>query len=293
MRALLLPAAAGGFSFLILGVFLRHLKRAPFRPLLYLVPAALAVFLLLAADANEWPRFYGNYSTTQPLTDFHGDYALSLAIRVLLAGSGVLLASYVLDVFLHLLQGNRLLRPFSLPLAVAIVVLGAGAQRLLLAIEALVPGERLSSAMWSPPPVETWSPALAVFLNAGLAAVVGSLLLSLAVTAILVVFSSPHRLWYALALAICWGLSHAGSAPLFAFHAISLLAMLALAVVVVRAAATGVATLAGAIFLASMFRGAIELWQQPHAAYQTGAWVLVAIAGIVSAAAGLLGRPRD
>ena len=135
-------------------MFIRYLRRAPFRPARYLVPAALAVALMLAADANEWPQFYGNYSTEQPLTDFYSDYAVSLATRVLLAGTGVFLAAYVLDVFLHLLQGHRRLAPFSLPQALAMAVLGGGVQRLLAAIESLIPGDRLTNAMWSPPPVE-------------------------------------------------------------------------------------------------------------------------------------------
>ena len=145
--------------------------------------------------------------------------------------------------------------------------------------------------MWSPPPVETWSPALAVLLNAGLAAVVGSVVVALVVTAVLVLFSSPRRLWFALAFAVCWAASRSGSAPLFAFHAISLLAMLGLAAVVVRATATGVATLAGAIFLASVARGAVALGQQP--VYRMDAWILAAIALIVAVAAALVSRRRN
>jgi membrane protease YdiL (CAAX protease family) len=36
LRALILPAAMGGFAFLLIGVFLRHLRQSPFRPSRYL-----------------------------------------------------------------------------------------------------------------------------------------------------------------------------------------------------------------------------------------------------------------
>ncbi len=292
LRTLPLPAAAGGFAFLILGVFIRYLRRAPFRPARYLVPAALAIALMLAADANEWPQFYSNYSTEQPLTDFYSDFAVSLATRVLLAGAGVFLAAYVLDVFLHLLQGHRRLALFSLPQALAMAVLGGGAQRLLAAMENLMPGERLTNAMWGPPPVEAWSPALAVVINSGLAALVGSLIVSLAVAALLVAFSSERRWGYALVVAVSYGLSRGDSIPLFVFHTVAILVMFALAGLVVRSTGAGVATLAGAIFAGSIARGALALWAQPPAEYQTNAIAVALIGVVILGAATFLTRPR-
>ena len=279
IRTLLLPAAAGGFAFLVLGVFLRYLRRAPFRFWRYLPPAALSVVLTLAAELNEWPQFYLRYSTEQPLGDFHSDFALSLAIRALLMGAGVFLAAYMLDVFLHLLQGDRQRTPFSLPLAVAVAVLGACVQKILAALEVLIPGERLSVAAWSPPAVERLSPALAVAIDASQAAIIGSIAVALVAAAVLVLFSGHRRLGYALVFALCWALSRASTIPLFAFHFFSVLAMLALAGVVTRALGAGVATLAGSIFLASMARGGFALWQQPPVAYQNEA-LLVAALGI-------------
>ena len=64
----------------------------------------LAVFLMLAAEANEWPQFYLHYSTEQPLSDFYSDFAVSLAMRLCL---WVFLGAYMLEVFLNLLQGDR------------------------------------------------------------------------------------------------------------------------------------------------------------------------------------------
>ena len=130
-------------------------------------------------------------------------------------------------------------------------------QRLLVAIESLIPGDRLTNAMWSPPPVEAWSPALAVVVNSGLAAGIGSLIVSLGVAAVLVAFSSERRWGYALVVALCYGLSRGDSIPLFVFHTVAILAMFGLAGLVVRSTGAGVLTLAGAIFAGGMARGGL------------------------------------
>jgi hypothetical protein len=280
LRTLILPAAAGGFAFLMLGVFLRHLRRAPFRPSRYLPPAVLSLILTLASEVNEWPQFYLNYSTEQPLQDFYSDFGVSLAMRALLIGGGVFLAAYMLDVFLHLLQGDRRPAPFSLPLAVSLAAMAAGVQKISGALEALLPGERLSNPVWSPPPVETLSPALAVAITAIQASLIGSIAVSLAIAAVIVLFSAQRRLGYALVFALCWAWSHGGSVPLFAFHLAAILAVLLLAGFVARALGAGIATLAGAIFLAGMVRGGMSLWEQPVAAYHTEA-MIVAIIGVL------------
>lgn len=280
LRTLVLPAAAGGFAFLVLGVFLRHLRRTPFRVWRYLPPALVSLVLTLVSEVNESPQFYLGYSTEQPLSDFHSDFAVSLAMRALLIAGGVFLAAYMLDVYLYLLQGDRLRTPFSLPQAVALTVLAAGVQKALSATEALIPGERLSFSLWSPPPVETLSPALAVVLNAAQSTVIGSIVVSLAVAAVVVLFSAERRFAYALLLALGWALSRGSSIPLFAFHFVTMLAILLLAGLAVRSVGAGVATLAGALFLGSVLRGALTLWDQPVAAYH--------VDGVVTAVMGLL-----
>ena len=269
LAALLLPAAAGGFVFFILGIFMRSVRRAPFRPRKYAIAGIAATAILLAMEANEWPQFYAGYSTEQPLADFHGDFVLSLAMRTLLAGGAVFLMAYMLDVLLHILQGDRRTQPLSLPQAVAVVIAGAGALRIVGAVEQWIPGVRYSHAMWSAPPVDAWSPALAVLLNAGLAALIGALMVPLAVIAGIAMFSPTVRPYYAMAVAIGWGLLRGGASPaLVGYQTVAMLALLLLASVLTRVLSTGIATLGAAIFLAIAGSGAYSLWQQPPAALQ-------------------------
>ena len=288
MRSLPLPAAAGGFAFLAIGVFLSLLRRAPFRPGRYWPVAVVAALLMLAAEANQWPQFYLPYSTDQPLADFHADFLLSMAMRVLLAGAGVFLTAYMLDVFLHLRQGDRRLAPFSLAGVLSLAALSGGVVQIFNAVEAKIPGERLSTALWSPPPVDTWSPGLAVLLNAGLAAVVGAVIVALTIA---VVLSVERRAAYATILATCWALAHGGSVPLFAFHFITVLVLLWLMRYVALATGAAVSTLSGAIFLAIAARGAVALWQQPGGHYHMAAFAVASgVIVVLGAAAAVSAR---
>ncbi|MBM3797311.1 MAG: CPBP family intramembrane metalloprotease, partial [Acidobacteria bacterium] len=211
IASLILPAAAGGFVFFILGIFIRSLRRAPFRPRRYAFAGLAAAVILLAMEANEWPQFYLGYSTEQPLTDFHGDFVLSLSVRTLLAGGAVFLMAYMLDVLLHILQGDRRTQRLSRLQSAALVITGAGALRIIGAMEHWILGVRHSQAMWSAPPVDAWSPALAVLLNAGLAALIGAMVVPLAVIAAIVAFPPSIRPYYALGVAVGWGLLRGGT----------------------------------------------------------------------------------
>ncbi|MCC6538083.1 MAG: CPBP family intramembrane metalloprotease, partial [Bryobacterales bacterium] len=282
LAALILPAAAGGLVFFILGIFMRSVRRGPFRPRPYTLAGLAAAVLLLAMEANEWPQFYAGYSTEQPLADFHSDFLISLAMRTLLAGGAVFLMAYMLDVLLHVLQGDRRTQPLSLLQAAALVIVGAGTLRMVGGLEQWVPGVRYSHAMWSAPPVDAWSPALAVLLNASLAALVGALVVPLAAIAAIVICAPQARLYYALAVAAGWGLMRGGGSPALAIHhTAAMLVLLWLASVVTRTLSTGIATLAASIFLATAAGGAYSLWQQPPAALQWEA-VGVALAALVA-----------
>ncbi|MBM3797118.1 MAG: hypothetical protein FJW31_24410 [Acidobacteria bacterium] len=117
----------------------------------------------------------------------------------------------------------------------------------------------------------------------------------LAVIAAIVAFPPSIRPYYALGVAVGWGLLRGGTSPALAgYHAVAMLALLLLlAAVITRVLGTGIATLGAAIFLSICASGAYSLWQQPPAAFQWEAVGVVLATLFVMEAAIAFTRPAQ
>jgi hypothetical protein len=285
LLAMLVPSAVGGFAFMALIAFLRNLSRCPFRWRNYLSPAIAVVLLTAVSEWNESPWFYRNYDTAQPLGDFVSEAVAGLATRTLLLGFVIFLGAYALDVYLYLLGGRRRLEPPSLPHALAMALFAAGVARYAAGIDGWIPGDRYSSALWSPPPVATLWPWLNVVADAGIVAIAGAIFGSMLIAALLTLYSPGYRLGFLLIGAAGIAVARSGSPWVVAFHFVTALALMAAAGFVVRTSGAAVHSLALAIFLGSAGRGAWQLWSAADPSLRDQGLVAAVVATGLGAAA--------
>jgi hypothetical protein len=279
LQRYLLPAAGGAAGITLLLLFLRHLPRHPLCWRRYLAGGAAAAALLAASFLNASPSWWSSYNTAQPPNDFLADVALRLLMQLVLAGFAATLGMLLLDVLLE----ARPVTPASWLAAPALVALFGGALRLIAWGESFVPGDRFLPPLWAPPPVDDWSPALAVLLSGAGSALVGTLLAAPAIAAFARFFSPRRRLAYGIVLALVVALARSSSPLLVGYTFVTTLVLFALAGLAVRSLGGAVAHLAGAIFLAQALAGAGALARQPATSLRLqGVIALVAALALIA-----------
>lgn len=265
LQRYLLPAVGGGIGLLLLVVFIQNLRRHPFRWKRYAAVGVPFCLLILAQFLNDKPGLWSDYNTAQPPQEFLADLAVSLIVRTLLAGFAAALAMLALEVF----AGPRRFSNSPWILAPAMAVAFGAAMRLISWGEQFVPGNRFSLPLWSPPPVDQWSPALGVLLSAAISAVLIGLLGSILAAAAVGLFAPRKRLGYGLTIALALALSRSDSPALIAYNFVAILALLLLASLVVRTSGSAVAQLVAAVFGGQAILGAVKLVGQPNPALRT------------------------
>ncbi|MCC6585310.1 MAG: CPBP family intramembrane metalloprotease [Bryobacterales bacterium] len=279
LQRYLLPAVGGGIGLMLLVVFIQNLRSHPFRWKRYAAVGVPFCLLILAQFLNDWPGRWSNYNTAQSPQEFLADVTISLIVRALLAGFGVALAMLALEVF----AGPRRFSNSPWTLAPAIAVAFGGAMRLISWGEQFVAGNRFSLPLWSPPPVDQWSPAVAVLLSATVSAALAGLLGSILATAAAGLFAPRKRLAYALTIALALALSRSDSPALVAYNFAAIVLLLALASLIVRTSGGAVAQWAAAVFGGQVILGAYKLFTQPNQELQTQGY-LALVAGLAATA---------